>query len=161
MTDKEYKEIVMQFSDRVLRFLKKNLRSGEDAEDILQESLITLWNNRANVETIKAKSYLFTVAYHNMLNILKQTKTRGEMVKDINDFDSFDSLKTLNNYDTKQLISYAMEQLPENMKTCLLLKDWEGYKTDEIAQIMKITEDNVKITLFRARQKMREILGNI
>lgn len=161
MTDKEYKEIVMQFSDRVLRFLKKNLRSGEDAEDILQESLITLWNNRANVETIKAKSYLFTVAYHNMLNILKQTKTRGEMVKDINDFDSFDSLKTLNNYDTKQLISYAMEQLPENMKTCLLLKDWEGYKTDEIAQIMKITEDNVKITLFRARHKMREILGNI
>ena len=161
MTDKEYKEIVMQFSDRVLRFLKKNLRSGEDAEDILQESLITLWNNRANVETIKAKSYLFTVAYHNMLNILKQTKTRGEMVKDINDFDSFDSLKTLNNYDTKQLISYAMEQLPENMKTCLLLKDWEGYKTDEIAQIMKITEDNVKLTLFRARHKMREILGNI
>ena len=83
MTDKEYMETVVQISGNVLRFLNKNLRNAEEAKDILQESLITLWNNRLSVEKPKAKSYLFTVAYRKMLNIVEQIQIRSERIKNI------------------------------------------------------------------------------
>ncbi|MBO6118570.1 MAG: RNA polymerase sigma factor [Bacteroidales bacterium] len=175
MTDKEYKDTVMQISDRVMRFLVKNLRSSrmntdtglcsgeyyEDARDILQDSLITLWNNKTDVEFAKAKSYLFTVAYRNMLNVLKQTKIRTDRIKEMHNFHDAKAVGRETDYDNKQLINRAMEQLPENMRSCLLLKDWEGYKTSEISQITGISEQNVKITLFRARKKLREILKDM
>ena len=63
-------------------------------------------------------------------------------------------------YDRKQLISHAIEQLSPAMRSCLMLKDYEGYKTSEIALIMDISEDNVKINIFRARRILRKILTN-
>ena len=161
MTDKEYKETVVQISGNVLRFLNKNLRNAEEAKDILQESLITLWNNRLSVEKPKAKSYLFTVAYRKMLKIVEQIQIRSERIKNISNFNDIKGIDKTTDYDNKQQISHAVEQLPENMRTCLLLKDWEGYKTNEISQIMSISEDNVKITLFRARRMLRKMISYI
>lgn len=151
MTEKEYKESVLQCSDNVFRFLYKNMKSVEEAEDVLQDSLLTLWNNHNSVEKEKAKSYLFTVAYRNMLNVLKYNKIRTGKEETNTEI-------TTNDYDNKQLVSYALEQLPEKMRSCLLLKDWEGYKTSEISEMLNISEENVKIIIFRARRMLREIL---
>src|SRR6478735_790645 len=74
MTEKEYNLCVSQYADNVYRFIVKNLRHEEDARDIVQTAFEKLWRNREVVETDKSKSYLFTVAYNQMIDHIRKNK---------------------------------------------------------------------------------------
>lgn len=157
MTEKDYNLCVKNYSDGVLRFVNRSILSTEDAKDILQDSLIKLWANIQNVSVEKSKSFLFTTAHNLMINKLKAKKVRQ-------DFQTSQQKETpiaqANNtkYEQKDLILYAVNQLPLNQKECLLLKDWEGFSIEEIAACLKITSSNVKVNIFRARIKIRELI---
>ena len=68
MTEREYNECVTAYADNVYRFILKNLRHEEDARDVVQTAFEKMWRNREDVDAAKSKSYLFTVAYHQMIN---------------------------------------------------------------------------------------------
>ena len=72
MTDLEFNTCVDDYSDGVYRFILKISKNKEDARDIVQTAFEKLWVNREKVETLKAKSYLFTVAYHLMIDQLRK-----------------------------------------------------------------------------------------
>src|ERR1700760_3520931 len=74
MTEREYNECVTLYADNVYRFILKNLRQEEDAKDVVQTAFERLWKNRQEVDTAKSKSYLFTIAYHQMIDHLRKTK---------------------------------------------------------------------------------------
>src|ERR1700755_3560979 len=74
MTEKDYNECVRLYADNVYRFILKNLRQEEDARDVVQSAFEKLWKNRESVETEKSKSYLFTIAYHQMIDHIRKTK---------------------------------------------------------------------------------------
>ncbi len=68
MTIREYNNCVDEFSDGIYRFLLKNIRNAELARDIVQESFLKLWLKRKDVDYTKSKSYLYTTAYHGMID---------------------------------------------------------------------------------------------
>ena len=68
MTEKEYNDCVTLYADNVYRFIVKNLRHEEDARDVVQTAFEKLWINREAVDHAKSKSYLFTVAYNQMID---------------------------------------------------------------------------------------------
>src|SRR6476646_3249748 len=74
MTEKEYNLCVTEYADNVYRFIVKNLRHEEDAKDVVQSAFEKLWNNRDAVEAGQSKSYLFTVAYNQMIDHLRKVK---------------------------------------------------------------------------------------
>src|SRR5664279_5255289 len=74
MTEKEYNECVRNHADNVYRFILKNLRHEADARDVVQTAFEKLWRNRQEVDNEKCKSYLFTVAYHQMIDHLRKVK---------------------------------------------------------------------------------------
>src|SRR5215217_5247234 len=74
MTEKEYNECVNLYADNVYRFIYKNLRHEEDARDVVQTAFEKLWRNREEVEGAKSKSYLFTVAYNQMIDHIRKVK---------------------------------------------------------------------------------------
>src|SRR5215475_15539630 len=74
MTEKEYNECVTQYADNVYRFIVKNLRHEEDARDVVQTAFEKLWRNRNEIDPAKCKSYLFTVAYHQMIDHIRKVK---------------------------------------------------------------------------------------
>ena len=74
MTEKEYNDCVTLYADGVYRFIVKNLRHEEDARDVVQTAFEKLWRNRDNVDATKSKSYLFTVAYNQMIDHLRKIK---------------------------------------------------------------------------------------
>ena len=74
MTEKEYNECVNLYADNVYRFILKNLRHEEDAKDVVQASFEKMWLNRDKVQNEKSKSYLFTVAYHQMIDLIRKNK---------------------------------------------------------------------------------------
>ncbi len=71
MTEKEYNLCIDNYSDSAFRFLVKNIKDSDTAKDILQDTFTKLWEKKEDVEFVKAKSYIFTSAYHTMINNIK------------------------------------------------------------------------------------------
>jgi RNA polymerase sigma-70 factor (ECF subfamily) len=154
MTELEYNLCVKQYADNVFRFIVKNLRHEEDARDIVQSAFEKMWRNREMVETAKSKSYLFTVAYHQMIDHIRKVK-RIELK------DEFKEDGRANHQASprlKQTLMEALNKLNETQKSLVMLKDYEGYSYDEIGEIMGLNSSQVKVYLHRARLVLRNYL---
>lgn len=154
MTEREYNNCVNLYADNVFRFIVKNLRHEEDARDIVQTAFEKLWRNREIVETEKSKSYLFTVAYNQMIDHIR--KVKRIQLKD--DFSAEVKVQTYQVNNLKKNLQEALNQLNETQKSLVLLKDYEGYSYEEIGQIMGLNESQVKVYLHRARTTLRNYL---
>ena len=122
MTEKEYNQCVNLYADNVYRFILKNLGNDADAKDIVQGSFEKMWINRQQVENERCKSYLFTVAYHQMIDHIRKNK-RISLREDFNE-----SAKVTNKaeHDSKKILHQALSRLNETQKSLVLLKDYEG-----------------------------------
>jgi RNA polymerase sigma-70 factor (ECF subfamily) len=155
MTDKDYNDCVDNFADGVYRFIVKNIRHTEDAQDIVQSAFEKLWVNRAQVLPEKAKSYLFTVAYHQMIDHIRKSNKMPLSE------DTFIPHEPINQgqVELKQLLMRAVNQLNPTQKSLVLLKDYEGYSYQEIAEIMNLSDSQVKVYLHRARLILKNKLS--
>jgi RNA polymerase sigma-70 factor (ECF subfamily) len=132
----------------------KNLRHEEDARDVVQSSYEKLWVNRDKVENERSKSYLFTVAYHQMIDLIRKNKRVSLQ-------DDFSSSKLTTNepqYQLKEVLNKALYKLSETQRSLVLLKDYEGYSYDEIATITSLSISQVKVYLHRARIQLKNYL---
>lgn len=157
MTEREYNECVTAYADNVYRFILKNLRHEEDARDVVQTAFEKMWRNREEVDAGKCKSYLFTVAYHQMIDHIR--KVKRIQLKDEFSAESKVDNKPVN--DLKRILNDALQRLSETQRSLVLLKDYEGYSYAEIGQIMGLNESQVKVYLHRARVQLKEYLVKI
>jgi len=154
MTEKEYNECVSTYADNVYRFILKNLRHEEDARDIVQTAFEKMWRNRADVDALRSKSYLFTVAYHQMIDHIRKVK-RIHLKEEFNENTRIQD-KPGNNL--KKILEEALARLSETQRSLVLLKDYEGYSYEEIGRITGLNESQVKVYLHRARIQLKDFL---
>ena len=157
MTEKEYNECVTQYADNVFRFIVKNLRHEEDARDVVQSAFEKLWRNRDQVDGTKSKSYLFTVAYNQMIDHLRKAK-RVYLKEEFRE-DTKVSDRQENN--TRAVLQEALARLSETQRSLVMLKDYEGYSYEEIGKIMNLNESQVKVYLHRARLQLKEYIVKV
>jgi RNA polymerase sigma-70 factor (ECF subfamily) len=157
MTEKEYNECVNLYADNVFRFIVKNLRHEEDARDVVQTAFEKLWRNREEVDGSKSKSYLFTVAYNQMIDHLRKVK-RIQLREDFR-AETRVSDRQVNN--TKAILQEALARLSETQRSLVMLKDYEGYSYEEIGRIMNLSESQVKVYLHRARLQLKEFFVKV
>jgi RNA polymerase sigma-70 factor (ECF subfamily) len=157
MTEKEYNECVRTYADNVYRFIVKNLRHEEDARDVVQTAFEKMWINREQIDPAKSKSYLFTVAYHQMIDHLRKIK-RIHLKEEFNE-NTRVSDRSVNN--AKKILEEALSRLPETQRSLVLLKDYEGYSYEEIGRITGLNESQVKVYLHRARLQLKNYLVKI
>jgi RNA polymerase sigma-70 factor (ECF subfamily) len=157
MTVQEYNRAVEEFSDAVYRFIRGNIRDEHRSDDIVQDSFEKLWRNVAEIDYSVAKSWLFSTAYHTMIDIIRKEKR-------------MDSLEMLHHEDFRyesgysdlnEILHKALERLPENQRTSILLRDYEGYSYKEIGEIMSLNEAQVKINIYRGRMALKSFIGKI
>jgi RNA polymerase sigma factor (sigma-70 family) len=158
MTTKEYNEIVDLWADAVFRFIFKQLRHEEDARDVVQNAFEVLWKNHADLKAEKAKSYLFSTAYHNMIDFIRKQK-RLDYVEEIDE--SAKGGTAAYQSDLEEVLDRALDTLPEIQKSVVLLRDYEGYSYEEIGGILELSESQVKVYIFRARQTLKKYLVSI
>ena len=157
MTEKEYNECVTQYADNVYRFILKNLRHEEDARDVVQSAFEKLWKNRAEVDNLKSKSYLFTVAYHQMIDHLRKTK-RVQLREEFREESRVTDRPSQN---LKKVLEEALNRLNSTQRSLVLLKDYEGYSYEEIGKITGLNESQVKVYLHRARIQLKSYLVSL
>ena len=158
MTEKMYNQCVNEYADNVYRFIWKNLRHEEDAKDIVQSAFEKLWVNRAQVAEGKEKSYLFTIAYHQMIDHIRKNK-RIDLQEDFGE-ELMGRIKQPNAMGNQNLMK-ALEQLNELQKSLVMLKDYEGYSYQEIGEITGLHESQVKVYIFRARAFLKKYIGSL
>ena len=157
MTEREYNECVTIYADNVYRFILKNLRNEEDARDVVQTAFEKMWIHRDEVDASKSKSYLFTVAYRQMIDHIRKVK-RIQLKEEFNENAKVQN-KPANNL--KKILDEALARLSETQRTLVLLKDYEGYSYEEIGQITNLSESQVKVYLHRARVQLKEYLVKV
>ena len=151
MTEREYNDCVNQYADNVYRFILKNLRHEEDSRDVVQGAFEKMWVNRQLVNNEKCKSYLFTVAYHQMIDHIRKSK-RIKLREEFGENDRGSNGQQLN---TKRILDEALAKLSETQRSLVMLKDYEGYNYAEIGEITGLNESQVKVYLHRARLQLR------
>ena len=157
MTVREYNSSVEEFADPVYRFIRSNLKDDERSNDIVQDSFEKLWQHVAEIEYPVVKAWLFSTAYHTMIDVIRREKRMAS-------FD--DSLKESMSHETaysdlNEILHEALERLPEQQKTAVLLRDYEGYSYKEIGEIMGMSESQVKISIYRGRIALKNYIGKI
>lgn len=151
MTETEYNQCVNQYADNVYRFIMKNLGHEEDSKDVVQSSFEKLWINREQVDAARSKSYLFTIAYHQMIDHIRKIKKVHLKDEFKDDSKIQDSLPN----DAKGVLQEALGRLNETQKSLVMLKDYEGYSYEEIGRITGLNESQVKVYLHRARIQLK------
>jgi RNA polymerase sigma-70 factor (ECF subfamily) len=127
------------------------------ADDVVQETFAKVWEKHETVDAEKVKSYLFTTAYHCMVDVIKK-ESRSSSI------DGYDKAAANNDaiqFDIKDILNKALDTLPEIQKTVIVLRDYEGYAYDEIAEITGLNESQVKVYIFRGRQTLKNYLKAI
>ena len=157
MTEKEFNECVTSYADNVYRFILKNLRHEEDARDVVQTAFEKLWRNRQEVEAGKSKSYLFTIAYHQMIDHIRKVKR----VQLRDEFREESKVTESSAPGLKKVLERALARLNETQRSLVLLKDYEGYSYEEIGQITGLNESQVKVYLHRARIQLKNYLVSL
>ena len=154
MTINEYNRCVDDFSDAVYRFLLKNIRDVDVAQDLVQDSFMKLWIRRKEVNAKKRKSYLFSTAYHTMIDHIR----KHERMTTIEGNEHYIPSTSENYSDLKEILDEAIQLLPDVQRSVVLLRDYEGYSYKEIGEITSLNEAQVKVYIYRARLFLKKYI---
>lgn len=157
MTRKEYNSCVDNHADGVYRFILKNIRDVEKARDIVQEAFVKMWYKADEIDYKKSKSYLFTTAYHTMIDTIRKDEKMSRM-DGVHQYAEV-SFNAFN--DVKEVLDEALKTLPEIQRTVILLRDYEGYAYSEIGEITGLTEAQVKVYIFRGRTSLKNYIKRL
>ena len=161
MKNISFRNDVLPLKNVLYRLALRITLRHEDAEDIVQDTLIKVWNKRDEWQDIESiEAYSLTVCRNLALDRIKRKDRQNESLDDIQ-LDQGATAAT-NPYeqmlqkDRIELVRRIVNALPEKQRTCMQLRDFEGKTYKEIAAIMDISEDQVKINIFRARQAVKQ-----
>lgn len=162
MTQTEFLHIVMPFKDKVFRLAKRLLVSREEAEDATQEVLLKLWNNKAKMSEYKnVEAFSMTMTKNFCLDKLKSKQAQNLKIVHSNYQDHNVSVqKQVELNDSLDWVGKIIEDLPEQQKMVIQLRDIEQYDYDEIAKMLDMNPTAIRVALSRARKTIREKLTN-
>ena len=147
----DYNSAVDLYADGLFRFALKQVMDRDIAQDLVQDTFMKVWEKRETIQAEKVKSYLFTTLYHLVVDWSKKPKCIQNNSLQNEAFFS----KEPQPFDLEEAIEEALQKLNHIQKTVLLLRDYEGYAYSEIGEMTGLSETQVKVYIFRARQQMK------
>lgn len=165
MKNISFRSDVLPLKDTLYRLALRITLNPAEAEDIVQDTLIKVWNRKdswGEIESIEAFS--LTVCRNLSLDHVRRHESRNSSLEQVGT-DAPDSASSpseraeLN--DKISIIKSVMNALPERQRTCMQLRDFEGKPYKDIATALGITEEQVKVNIFRARQAVKKRLNEL
>jgi RNA polymerase sigma factor (sigma-70 family) len=160
MNLQEFQTKVYPLKNKLFRFAKRMLDHHEEAEDIVQETFIKLWNRREKLDEYRSVEALAMITTKNLC--LDKIKAKRYPVENMENHRQFiENMPAETKVDHSDLIGgihTAMKLLPEQQQMIIHLRDIEGYEFDEIAEIVDMNENAIRVALSRARKRIREML---
>ena len=153
----DYNRCVDEYADDVYRFILKNMRVEDSARDVVQDAFLRMWEKRKTIEATKAKAYLFSTAYHRMIDVIRREKK----VQYNDSLPVTPHASNPNTHDLVTVLDQALNTLPSVQKSVVLLRDYEGYSYEEIGSICDLKPSQVKVYIYRARLSLKKYIGKV
>ncbi len=156
MTTREYNDCVRRYGDDLYRFALRYAGETMAAEDAVQDTFVLLWEQHQEVNADKVKGWLIRILYRRLIDehrheTVKMRNEKEEMRKE-------ESWRQHEGFELHDALQQALNQLPEQQRILLLMRDLEGYDYAEMASQTGISVDQVGVYLFRARKTMKKLM---
>lgn len=156
----DFRNDILPLKNQLYRLALRITLDSAEAEDIVQDTLIKVWNKRDDWDSIdNIEAFCLTVCRNLALDSIKRQDHRNVSLDgtpaDSPDSASTPSQQTVTN-DQLDIVRHIVDQLPEKQRSCIQLRDFEGKSYKDIAAILSITEEQVKINIFRGRQTIKQ-----
>jgi RNA polymerase sigma-70 factor (family 1) len=152
-----------KYSKRLYRFAFSILKSNEEAENIIQDVFLNLWENRQKVEKgSSVKYYVFTIAHNSSISLLRKKATSTQFIEYLKLHQNLNQEPVNIEFEYNELrdrLDKIISHLPERQKEVYLLHNIEGLKYREIAKRLSISENTIENHMSRALKNIREKLG--
>ncbi|MCH2032716.1 MAG: sigma-70 family RNA polymerase sigma factor [Tenacibaculum sp.] len=160
MKQSDFLKVVLPFKDKVFRLAKRLLVSTEEAEDATQELYFKLWRNKEKLADYKnVEAFAMTMTKNYCFDRLKSKQASNLTLVHSNYKEKDTSLEKKIEYkDSVSNVHKLIENLPEQQKIIIQLRDIEQYDFDEICEMVDMKPTAVRVALSRARKTIREAL---
>lgn len=163
MDSTTFKNTVFILKDKLYRFSKRILNDETEAQDVVQDVLMKLWNMRNDLNKYNNLEALsMTMVKNQSFDKARRKNTRYEKAESLK-FDS-ETVVQADDMEHRELsvhIKRLINQLPEPQRTIIHLRDVEDYDFEEIAPLVEMTVETIRVNLSRARKKVREEMKKI
>lgn len=155
-----FRNDVLPLKNELFRLALRITLNRVEAEDIVQDTLIKVWERRFEWESIDSiEAFSLTVCRNLSLDRLRKKENSNDSLEDVNIAEPVASSNPQDRMiqeDRVSLVRQIIDSLPEKQRSCMQLRDFEGKSYKEIAQVLDITEEQVKVNIFRARQMVKQ-----
>ena len=159
-----YNELVKRYKDRLLNFVFRYFNNVEQAEDVVQDTLIKLYTHASYYKNVaKFSTWIFTIAKNNALTELRKNKRKktdslwtddGKFIDISSKEESLES-KVQNEIAIDQLNKF-LDEIPENFRIAVVLRDYQELSYEEISKILEIPIGTIKSRINRGRIQLAE-----
>lgn len=152
---------VLPLKNKLFRLALRITLNREEAEDVVQDTMIKVWNARDRWQELDSiETYSLTITRNLSLDRIKKMDNQNDSLEEqtterLDETSSTPSERMIQK-DKLNIVRNIINELPEKQRSCLQLRDIEGKSYKEIADILSITEDQVKVNIFRARQTVKQ-----
>ena len=162
MENISFRTTVLPLSDKLFRLALRITMNRAEAEDVVQDTLLKVWEHREEWEQINnLEAFAIATCRNRALDVMKRAGRNTEKLDEMAHFSSQTPQEQLEASEQISLVNRLMDDLPEVQRTIMLLRDIEGKTYQEIAQTLDISETQVKVYLHRARTKIKERIWTI
>ena len=160
MKNISFRDDILPLKNQLFRLALRITLNRFEAEDIVQDTLIKVWNRRSDWEDIDSiEAFSLTICRNLSLDRIKKKENDNNSLEDVKGVEPLSSSNPQDRMiqaDRVNLIRQIVYSLPEKQRSCMQLRDFEGKSYKEIAVILDITEEQVKVNIFRARQAVKQ-----
>lgn len=160
MKNISFRNDVLPLKNELFRLAMRITLSRQEAEDIVQDTLIKVWDKREEWETIdNIEAFSLTVCRNLSLDRIKKKENQHESLDNVSINEPITPSNPYERTTQRDHIAWVRQivnALPEKQRSCIQLRDFEGKTYKEIAGILDISEEQVKINIFRGRQSIKQ-----
>jgi RNA polymerase sigma-70 factor (ECF subfamily) len=156
-----FRNNILPLKNELYRLALRITMNAADAEDVVQETMMKVWNRRDQWDQIESiEAFCLTICRNLSLDKVRRMDNQAQTLDAA--YDPKDQGVASNpeeqaiQSDRVRLVRQLISQLPEKQRSCMQLRDMEGKSYKDIATVLDITEEQVKVNIFRARQTIRE-----
>ena len=159
----DFRNDILPLKDALYRLALRITLDSAEAEDIVQETMLKLWNRRDRWDEIDSiEAFAMTICRNLALDHQKRADSQHSSLDEVETLFSTPNTQSPTPFDHTvahdriEIVRQIIDTLPEKQRTCVQLRDIEEKPYKEIAAILDITEEQVKVNIFRARQTIRQ-----
>ena len=159
MQEISFRNDILPLKDKLFRLALRITLDRAEAEDVVQDTMIRVWNKRDEWQQFESvEAYCLIVAKNLAIDRSQKKDAQNvelspEMAEEADTSGPYDRLV---NNERMKIIHRLIDELPEKQRLIMQLRDIEGESYKDIAKLLQLTEEQVKVNLFRARQKVKQ-----